>query len=86
MHKHYNLTEQDGRLLQIKNSLFKNYRLAYGETVVDEAYQIAQILWYISDALGQYRLIEACGRDAILSFQSGKLSETLRRLIVALKN
>lgn len=85
IHKHYNLNHNDTRFKCIKNALLKNYKFIYGEKRVDEAFNLVTKLWYVHDMLGQFRLFEACGRDAILGFQGGKLNKSLIDLIDTLK-
>lgn len=80
MTKHYNLTDPDEGYVKIKQALFKNYISIYGADTVNQAFAIARLLWNVNDALGQYRLIDACDRDTIMEFQGGKLGNTLREL------
>jgi len=82
MKKHYGLQESDEKYQNIKNAGLKKYEndhVNYNKLL--NAFDEAKVLWIIYESLGQYRLIQACDRDAIMSYQRGKLSRALREFI-----
>jgi hypothetical protein len=79
--KHHGLTDEDGTYLQIVDACFKNYMNFCSQKHLLDAFETAQILWIIYGALCQYRLMVACGKEKLMSFQRGKLSDSLRKFI-----
>ena len=60
----------------------KNYMTFESKTVLLEVFALAQMLWFIYEALAQYRLREACDKARFLSFQRhGKLSGRLKEFM-----
>lgn len=80
--KHHGLTDEDARYFQIRNACFKNYLDLYSEKQVMDAFATANIIWPVYWALSNYRLMLACGKDKIMAFQHGRLSNTLREFVV----
>lgn len=83
--KHYLLTEVDHDYLHIKHACLKNYMKYESEKNVADALEIAHVLWYVYGLLAHDRLMQACGREQLMSFQHGKLSEMLKELIAVCK-
>lgn len=81
---HHTLTEEDDAYLRLRDASLKNYMTVETTQHTLDAFTIVQILWFIYEALAQYRLWVACDEAKFLSFQrQGKLSGTLRELIAA---
>ena len=80
MHKHYQLTIKDADFIQIQDACFKRFVSLDDEHKMD-VLQLARSLWPVYDALSQYRLMKACGRDLILQSQPGRLTRSLQILL-----
>lgn len=80
--KRHGLLEEDERYKQIKDACLKNFLNTVSKKQLEEAWRTAQTLWFVYDVLAQFRFIHACGKESIMSFQPGKLSNTLRDFIV----
>jgi len=83
--KHYALTEEDDAYLQIKDACLKNYMHLESEENLLNAFEIANILWFVYGLLASIRFMEACDKVQLRSVQHGKLSASLRELIVKSK-
>lgn len=79
--KHHALTNEDAAYLKIKDACLKNYMQFESEKNVAEALKIAHVLWFVYGLLAHDRLMHACGKEQLMSFQHGKLSEMLKELI-----
>jgi RimJ/RimL family protein N-acetyltransferase len=79
--KHYALTNKDDTYLRIKDACLKNYMKFDSEKNVLNAFEIAYVLWFVYGLLAHDRLIRACGKEKLMSFQHGKLSEMLKEFI-----
>ncbi|WP_100550650.1 aminoglycoside phosphotransferase family protein [Caedibacter taeniospiralis] len=79
--KHYALTERDHDYLKIKHACLKNYMQFESEKNLADALEIAHVLWFVYGLLAHDRLMQACGREQLMSFQRGKLSGMLRELM-----
>jgi len=79
--KHHGLTDKDDRYQQIMDACLKNFKNKESKKQLKKAWEIAKILWFVYEVMGQYRLIRACGKERIISFQHGKLSNTLREFM-----
>lgn len=79
--KHHGITDEDARYNQITNACFKNYLDLYSEKQVMDAFATANIIWPVYWTLSNYRLMLACGKDKIMAFQHGRLSNTLREFM-----
>ena len=62
-----------------------NYMPFESEKNLADALEITHILWFVYRVLAQDRLMQACGREQLMSFQHGKLSEMLKELIALCK-
>ena len=80
--KRHGLIEEDDRYHQIKDACLKSFLNTVPYKQLEEAWGIAQKLWFVYDVLAQFRFIHACGKEKIMSFQPGKLSHTLRDFMV----
>jgi hypothetical protein len=69
--------------LRIKDACFINYMNFKSKEHFLDAFATAQILWLVYGILSQYRLMIACGKEKIISFQPGRLSNSLRELKAA---
>ncbi len=81
--KHHALTDDDDMYLRIKDACFKNYMHIESKKYLLDAFETAQILWLVYGVLSQYRLMAACGKERIISFQPGRLSDSLKELMTA---
>lgn len=79
--KHHALTEEDDAYLQIMDACFQNYMAVESKKHLSEAFALAQILLFVYGALAAYRLMLACGEKTIMSFQPGKLGNSLKEFI-----
>lgn len=79
--KHYALTERDDDYLKIKHACLKNFMRYELEARLLDALKIADILWPVYGMLAYDRLIQACGAEALASYQSGKLSGMLKEFL-----
>jgi hypothetical protein len=84
--KHHGLTNEDAAYLKAKDACLKNYMKFESEKNVEDALEIAHVLWFVYGLLAHDRLMQACGREQLLSFQHGKLSEMLKELIAVCKS
>ncbi len=82
--KHHALTNEDAAYLRIKDACLKNYMHFESEKNVLDALEIAHRLWFVYGLLAQDRLIKACGKEQLLSFQQGKLRMMLKELVAIL--
>lgn len=83
--KHYGLTESDDAYIKIKDSCLKNYMSFESKKNVLDAFEIAQVLWFVYGVLAHDRLMKACGKEKLMPFPQGKFSRTLKELITACK-
>jgi hypothetical protein len=81
MKKHHALKDTDDTYLQIMNTCLKNYMAFESKEHVSAAFKTAGILWFVYEILAQYRLMQACGKKRLMSFQHGKLSGSLREFM-----
>ena len=81
--KHYGLTEEDETYQRIMDACLKNYMKLYSKKHVLDAFAIAHILWSVYGALSQYRLMIACGKDKLMTFQRGKFSHSFKEFMAA---
>jgi Phosphotransferase enzyme family len=84
--KHHALTNEDAAYLKAKDACLKNYRQFESEKNMADALKIAHVLWFVYGLLAGIRLMQACGREQLMSFQHGKLSEMLKELIAVCKS
>lgn len=81
--KHHALAEENQPYQQIKDAYLKHYMTIESRTDLSEAFSIAELLWIVYGILAQYRLIEACGIEKIISLQPGKLRAALQEWMTA---
>ena len=82
--KHYKFTDEDYAYLQVMGACFKNYMNFESKQNLLEAFAMANILWFIYEALAHYRLIMACDPAKFMLFQrDGRISGRLREFIAA---
>jgi hypothetical protein len=84
--KHHALTNEDAAYLKAKDACLKNYMQFESEKNMADALKIAHVLWFVYGLLAHDRLMQACGREQLMSFQHGKLSEMLKELIAVCKS
>lgn len=80
--KHHALTEEDDAYSQLKDACLKNYMDSESKKHLLDALSIAQILWFVYGALANERLMNACGKEKLMSFQPGKLSGVLKECMI----
>lgn len=83
--KHHILREDNNTYLKIKDACFKNYMNFFSKKHLSDAFATAQILWLVYWTLSQYRLMIACGKEKIMLFQRGRLSNSLKEFIALCK-
>lgn len=83
--KHHAITNEDNAYLMIKNACLKNYMNLESEKNVSAAFEIAHALSFVYALLAYDRLMQACGKEKLMSFQRGKLSEILKEFIAVCK-
>lgn len=82
--KYHGLTDQDTIYNRIKETCFKNYKVAFGtEAQFIEAIAIAKFLNIVYALSDHYRFMLACGKDKLVSAQHWKLGNLLKELKVA---
>ncbi len=81
--KHYALTDGDETYQKIKDTCFKNYMTLESKEHLTDAFETAQLLWIVYGIFAQYRLMEACGIEKIISFQPRRLSGSLKEFMAA---
>lgn len=81
---HHALTKEDEAYFRLLDSCLKNYLTFESKSRLLDSFVIAQLLWFVYEALAQYRLRLACEEARFLSFQRhGKLSGRLKELLAA---
>jgi len=81
--KHHALTDKDDPYLQMMDACLKNYMTVESKENLLDAFATAKILWLVYGALANDRLMNACGKEKLMAFQPGKLSGSLKELMVA---
>ncbi len=81
--KHYGLTDKDAAYLDLMNACLKNYGTLGAQQDLLEAFEMAQVLQFVYGALATDRLMTACGKEKLMSFQPGKFGNSLRELMAA---
>lgn len=82
--KHYGLTDTDNSYAKIKEIYFDHFTDFETPENLQDIFKLAQPLWFIYGALAGHRLMNACGKSTIMSYQHGKFCRDLKQLIVAL--
>lgn len=81
---HHALTDEEDAYLRLKDACLKNYITFESKRYLLDAFMMANILWFIYEALAQYRLMLACDKARFMSFQRhGKLSGRLKEFMTA---
>ena len=83
--KHHALTDEDDTYLKIKDACLKNYMNFESKEPLSDALATAQLLWGVYGILCQYRLMIACGKESIMSFQHRRLSGSLKEFMALCK-
>jgi len=81
MEKHHALTSDSRAYLKIKDACLNNYLAFESRENLLHAFELARPLWFVYGALAGHRLIEACGKSEIMSYQRGKLTGFLREFV-----
>ncbi len=76
--KHYGLTDKDNTYLTIKEACLHPFMASESRENVLHALELARPLWFVYGALAGYRLMIACGKENMMSFQHGKFIASLR--------
>ncbi len=82
MEKHHGLKKDNSAYLKIKDACLHNYMAFESKENLLKAFEFARSLWHVYGALAGHRLIDACGKSTILSYQHGKFVSSLRELII----
>lgn len=85
LNNRHGLLEEDECYQLIKDACLSNYLNTVSKEQLEEAWEIAQNLWFVYDAMAQLRFIHACGKEEIMSFQPGRLRNTLTDFIARSK-
>jgi len=81
---HHALTDEDDEYRLLMDACMKNYLAIESKKNLLDAFAMADLLWFIYEALAQYRLRLACDEERFLQFQRhGKLSGRLKEFITA---
>ncbi len=81
--KHHALSDGDDAYLQLIDACFKNYMNVESKKHLLDAFEAAKIVWIVYGALATDRLMNACGGTKVMSFQPGKLRDSLKELMNA---
>lgn len=83
--KHYGFTEEDSTYLQVLDACLKNYMSFHSKQHLIDAFRLVEVVWPVYGMLAQHRLMIACGKEKIMSFQPGRLSASMKEFIVVCK-
>lgn len=78
MKKHHSLADEDEAFIKIKSAGLSPYLHFESKENLSAAFSTAQELWFVYGVLAHYRLMLACGKEKITSWQQGKLSNLFR--------
>ena len=79
--KHHGLKDTDRAYQQLEDACFEHYLGDESRNHLLEAYALAKKLLFVYGALANVRLMDACGRDNLMSFQPGRLAGELKELL-----
>lgn len=80
--KHHGLTDKDDTYLRIKDACFKNYMNFFeSKEHLSDAFATAQLLHIVYGISYQYRFMNACGKERLMSFQHWKLGNLLKEFM-----
>ncbi len=82
MEKHHGLTKDSNDYLKIRDACLKNYLAFESQEDLLKALQLCYPLWFVYGTLAGYRLIEACGKSTMMSYQHGKFISGLKELLI----
>jgi aminoglycoside/choline kinase family phosphotransferase len=82
--KHHGLRDEADAYLQLMDACLKNYGAFGSQKDLLEAFATAQILQFVYGALATERLMTACDKEKLISFQPGKLIGALKELLTVL--
>ncbi len=80
--KHHGITEESTMYQKILDACLNNYTPFESRENLLKVWVLIRPLWFVYGALAGFRLMAACGKSKILSFQQGKLADTLRALLI----
>ncbi len=83
--KHHALTDENDTYLRLMDTCLQTYVNFESKKNLLDAFATAQVLWFIYEILAQFRLISACDRTKIMSFQHGKISYALKEFMTICK-
>lgn len=79
---HHALTDEDDAYRRLMDAGLKNYRTSESKRYLLDAFSIAHTLWFVYEALAQYRLRLACDEARFMAVQRyGKLSGRLKEFM-----
>lgn len=81
--KHHALRDEDDAYQQLMDACLKNYVSTESKKHLLDAFATAQLLLFVYGALASDRLMKACGKEKLMSFQPGKFRVALQELIAA---
>lgn len=81
--KHHRLKDEDEDYQQIMKACLKNYMHIESKKHLIDAFATAHTLLLVYGVLATDRLMKACGRENLMSYQPGKLSEAFKELLTA---
>ena len=81
MEKHHALTDDTNDYLKIRDACLNNYMAFESRENLLNAFKLARPLWFVYGALAGHRLIDACGKSKIMSYQQGKFISSLREFM-----
>lgn len=81
--KHHGLTEKDESYLRIKDTYLKNYVNFESKENVLDAFETAQLVWFVYGLLAHHRLMQACDKEKLMAFQHDKLKSLLKDFMAA---
>lgn len=79
--KHYGFTEGDSIYLQIRDACLKNYINFHSKQHLLDALKLAEVVQLVYGMLAQHRLMLACGKENIMLFQPGRLSNSMKEFL-----
>ncbi len=78
------MTDEYDAYRGLTDACLKNYMTFESKRHLLDAFAIADILWFVYEALAQCRLRLACDKERFISFQRyGKLSDRLKEFMTA---
>jgi hypothetical protein len=81
MKKHHALRDDTNDYLKIRDACLNNYMAFESRENLLNAFKLARPLWFVYGALAGQRLIDACGKQKIMTYQYGKFISSLREFM-----